>query len=77
MNKPRIPLEDKARLELEVRLEAVRVLQVSKASLISSRELKVQVPVPLETFSMNLKRCLVGRKVEEELKLRPKDKTLL
>jgi len=75
MNKPKTHSEVRILSDRED-LEAVRVSQASKAFQISLREHKVvKVKLHLETFSMSLRRCLAERKVEEEEKLRQRDKT--
>lgn len=76
MNRPKTHSEARAPSEAEVHLEVVRVSQVSKASQISSREHKVaRVKHHLETFSMSSRKCSVGRRVDEELKPRLRDRT--
>lgn len=77
MSRLRILSEARVRLGQEgPSAVVVRDSQGSRASLISSRELKVQVGAPSVTFSMSSKRCLEGRKVEEDHKHRLKVKTL-
>ena len=77
MSRLRILSEVRVRLGQEgPSVVVVRDSQASRASLISSRELKVQVEAPSVTFLTSSKKCLEERKVEEDHKLRLRVKTL-